>query len=726
MTIASVSLFAAFAALEISLRAFGWSMSRSPRRSDYAISRYTVLPASACVAVIAVSFADRLALFGEPTAARMAAGALLCLLALLIRYPLAMPGLLPWDLTRRIFRVLPMLHPRYVGLLALLAGLSAILGSPLGVAASVVLLPLVVRIGLRLRPVISTAAILVGGPGLLYLAVAFPTREVALFNSDAETARTLVLSVAGAQGTWGILAVSFTVVLLQIVASSYSPSLTRTAGMRWPLVCALGFLASSVIYDVVVVARSGDWIVAHPERGAALVDGALLLGGVVLAAVGWAALQSMRDVAPERLMARLLEKFDRKWVSSLTGSGGTLPGHREMKVDDPSRAVEGLLRALAEKRDLGSMRIVLAQFGERLYEIEAYRHWQEVDAHLHFCMAPLIRLVGKEMGEDALEEWIALVNSVGGLTVIRRDALANIPWVSATPSRPTPGEALLRQIVSVALDNRHAAVAARGLGLVRLRAEGLLDHLPLQKDTILYNPERGAVGRLSTEERDRRRKNDRLIVAFQSGYVGYIGEAGATAARAALRDVVWSASSDLCRLVSDACAQVKDSPVIRARVVGSALGQLDRLVRASGEVGLTGAVSLDGLESAVDNLNPDRGDDVDLALAVARQVAAIVDRLSRKGALDYAIVDYAGIIGATTAGRFPDAALMVVEAMGDALHFLPQFPRFPDEEEASVVIQELRSGIEVIASSAQGNGADAVKRRATEILAAGRGKADPA
>jgi hypothetical protein len=168
---------------------------------------------------------------------------------------------------------------------------------------------------------------------------------------------------------------------------------------------------------------------------------------------------------------------------------------------------------------------------------------------------------------------------------------------------------------------------------------------------------------------------------------------------------------------------VKGSPAIRSSVVVWAGYARDSIVRAACEARLHGAVSLSGLEYAIQKLSPDSEHDASLILQVARQAARTVVQLARHGVLDYGVVVDAAMIGLDGGEHVSNAARVVIDAMGEALDVLSGPDQLSRDEEAAVVAGELRARISQIARHVKGEDAEAVRQRAAEIL--GRHQGEP-
>jgi protein-S-isoprenylcysteine O-methyltransferase Ste14 len=678
----------------------------------------------------------------------MAAGSLLCLFALLIRYPVAMGGPLArrfklrWEYVSWIWQALPMRHPRYLGLIAEAAGLAGILGSGLGVAtAGFILIPAILlsvrleerrvladypRSGLEydqresavLRPPLSVAACLLLVPGFLYLAVAFSTRELVLFHSSQETAQVLLLSMAGAQGTWAILALSLSLVLMQIIASNYSANLAQMAALRWPFVIGLALLGSSILYDVIVVARIDDWVGLHRARGEELVDAAFLLCVVSLAGVALAAFESTRQVTTERIMRRLLQRFDARWLQRVTNEWPSRVGQWQVDIDDPMRGVETVLRSHMNSGDLGSTRIVLLGLREALdTAIRPQRRdnpklWVSLDAYLSSYTGSLVAATAKQVDEAGIQQWMSFVR------LMMEDASMDV----ASLKRDTfylsedspPGEFLLRRIISAAVSNAHVGVAGQGIWAVTARAEKLIGILPADADLLVYGGQLGSLRDLSKEEEERRRENDYLIEALEQRYLSYLRQQGELAVGAGYQVLAWQASHCLSQLLERILALPKQSAWMRRLLVNHALYELEQVADYACESRVARAFTLSGLGLSLGKLDRD-DDDRDILSGISLWTGRMVGKLARHGVLEYSTVVDAAMVGLQAQESGVENSGHVLASLVDALDLLLGNWTRERNEKHRLVIQELFSRIGQLAPSAKGELAENAMSRMSEV-----------
>ena len=742
---AGLGLAAGLLALELASRVFAWTWLR--RRSPvFRFSRYGVPLFLAYALTVGVSFSE-LALHQHVTPARVTAGTAIFLAGWLTRYSVmaqwwSMRSLAPasrYAWSERLYRLMPVQHAGYVGAILEAAGVACILSSVAGAAAALLILPSAalasaywpVRRAMtyhRARgrdysppdvPAIGipwqTAAVLLVPLALVYLFAAFLTREVEIFTSGAETGRTLMLSLAGAQGTLGILALTLVVVLIQMTTAAYSGVL---AGMVWfdrRTALALAFLLGSIVFDVVVVARSDSWLAGDMARAGALVDSGLFLAALAMVCVLLSALASVRMVAPERLMLRVLQDLDARRIAWAAEQWPSRFGPRSLDPGDPMRSVQALLREPISKKDLQSLRFGLTQLRQRL---EQYTHGSDavsVHGYCHYYLGPLVDAAASETGAEGLEEFLNFVYFLG---------LPSPEWIKEVrlggDVDGPPGELLLREVIDAAIVNNQSIIAGRGLHLIAEQVQKVLPLLPRQEDTMWYNPSHDFSIQLADEERHRLQDNEARIRLVEHQYIDYFGSVAerALAMPVPCETATWDASGDLSSLVV-AISRSVESPRVRELLVVRTLHRLEAVAKAVCEARCPEGLSMMGLDNAMDALDAEDPKQAEAIDGIAATTGRIVRRLGREGLLRYGIVSDVGMIGVYASEKRPQAARMLVEAMGHALQDMPTTPGFDRNDEAQFAVKELRERIEQVALATRGEGAEEVRQAAKKFLEAG-------
>jgi protein-S-isoprenylcysteine O-methyltransferase Ste14 len=304
------------------------------------------LPAGIGLAlVIAVGITETIASsVTRVTIAGIAGGGVLFASGWLLRYPaetgpnpvgrllyVILPGL-RWD------RPLNVRHLRYAGLWAEGLGLAIVLGAPGSICTAAIGLPIMLLAAIGLEEDLDTRRyppnrrMYVGNPALVtprlalavlgvaaivFVSVGAMTRETGVFNSDADTAQTLLLSLAGAQLTFLLFVLSALAIGVQFLSTAYSwRAVQRVLVQAWPVAAACCAVFASALADVVVVSNGPD-ILADPRWIGAAVDGAFLLAGVVGSSLLVAVLTIRGALTAEGILARLLRSLTDGWIKAI-------------------------------------------------------------------------------------------------------------------------------------------------------------------------------------------------------------------------------------------------------------------------------------------------------------------------------------------------------------------------------------------------------------------------
>ena len=740
MLVAGVALASALLVLEAASRSVAWVFLRR-HSAAFRFPRYGVPLFLAYVLAAGLSFGE-LAFHQDITPARVTLGGSTFVAGWLVRYSMMTqwwnmrvfpPGLRhAWSM--RLSRVIPVRHPGYVGAVLEAAGVACVLSSPAGAVVAVLIAPSAALVSAHWKesdlvarhraagtqyfppdyPAIwvpwSTAAAAMALLGLIYLFTAFLTREVEVFTSGVVTGRTLMLSMAGAQGTLGILALTLAAVLIQMTTSAYSGVLARAVWLDKRTVVALALLAASMGFDVVVVARSDSWLAADKSRAGALVDSGLLIAGVAMGFVLLNAWRSLGMLAPERVMLRVLEQLTPNRMAWAATQWPLRFGPRRLDPADPMRHVQTLLRELIFKRDLQSLRFALAQLRDRLTDYSRTTDLVSLHAYCHYYLGSLVGPAATELGADGLEEFLNLVYFVG---LPAGDWIGRVK-LADEDDRPS-GELLLREIVDVAVAHNLKWVAGRGLRLIHEQAGGVLPLLPRQEETWRYNPDYDYSAERTEEEKHRLWDNDAKVGLVEHHYIGYFGSVAEQALVVPCDTAAWYASGDLCYLISDISATVL-SPRVREMLLRRALSRLEAVARAACEFRRPEGLHIGGLHYAVEKLNSQDPKQAEAIDGIAATTARIVRRLGREGLLRYMTVVDAAMVGVYAGRKRSQAALILVQAMGQALHDMPATLGFDKNDEAQFAVKELRERIRQVAGETHGEGAGEVRKAAEELL----------
>ncbi len=522
----------------------------------------------------------------RPGVTSIASGAFLFAIGWFLRYPAMWTGRLEgsgvWhEVQARIGDQkwkgsLAIRHQRYAGLIAMSAAIALISFSPLAAIAAT-LVPLVVFSAakseedfaiaawlargekswpyqimsnpLLIRP--STLIWFVPGPILLALFVGLGTAEISVFSSDGETARTLLLLFAGAQGTLLLFSGSALIVGMQLTGDAYSWRVVRPVLLyRYRLWAAGAAVGASIVFDLVVVART-DWP-ALTDTTKVLVDVGGLVAILCVLFVSWAALSMAGALTAEAVMPVLLNRINKRWMSEALDWGDHYATHPR----DPMLPVVDLLSGVVRRGDVYGFRACIVELvkwsesewpasdnpasveGWSVYPGQAVegmdRVWpnstetenaRALDRYLHHHMAGLIRRAASDEDVefiDGLERFVSSSYSRGHPYV----GTAEFSWGLDRFS----GEKLLREIIEVSIRSNHKTTARSALYTVSFAAERLVKALPTLDETSVRDDPTEAPLERTEEQRAKERAGDDKIDVVSEGYGHYLSTMGQLAA----------------------------------------------------------------------------------------------------------------------------------------------------------------------------------------------------
>jgi protein-S-isoprenylcysteine O-methyltransferase Ste14 len=725
VTEAGLVVAAALVSLEAVSRLVAWRLVKRPY-GGFSLPRRSLPAFLGFGAVASISLAE-LIVHADISWARLVLGCALFGIGWVIRYPLTVIrlGFRRWHwmrASRYVDELLPIRHPRYVGLALEAGAIAALLSSIAGAFLAVVAVPLYLYWAIELEErhlmakypqsgldfdrrrhrafVLPWAkwALLTVVPIGSYFVASFVTREVPIFESDVEVARTLLLSLAGAQGALAILGLTAWFVTVELVTSSYSAQAVPRLWNRNNGAAAT-LLALSIFYDIVLVARSDTMLTGHAARTGALVDIALFLSAIAIVAAVVAAMSGVRMVGPERLMSHLLERLTQKWISVIRDDFRGTP--RTLYMDDPLRAVEGLLRALVDRHDVGSFAIAIRLVGNRLSGALEGDDLIALDTYLHHHLRPLISYIGSRNECDFMDELLVLLQIAGSSSpeVVMRQKVGMLD--------PPPGEYLLRNIAEVSTKSSCEDAAARAISLLGDRAVKMIPILPKQEETSTYNPDYDYSQERPEEEKHREWDNDHRVDLLTDQYANYFEKLATRAIESRCERAVWASCNNLSTLVREACVLTK-SPRIRLVLIHWSLLAFERIVRRMCEVGRSDGLHVGSFQYAVKSVSDDDPDVASISDAICTVLARVVVRLAKAGMLDYMTIVQTAMAGVSASTK-GSGARIIVEAMAAAIEHLKDFEHL---EDVPFTVKELQSRIEQVGFQ---SGSTQARALATEL-----------
>ena len=728
---------ASLVALELVSRA---ASRRFLRQDPFRIRRWSFVAGASAAAAVGVSVLQH-TLWDGLSISLLAGGAGLFAVGWAIRYP-ALLRLSSWEWPpKRDMLIVSSSwsgarHPRYVGLCLEVIGVAVVLSSWWGVLYAVTLVPVSLWVAIELDETSMMAkypqseigylrrresALWPGGrrsieilvlPLLAAITAAVLSRELQIFVSDLDTAKTLLLALAGAQGALGVLAITVTFAIGQVVSGSYSAGIAQGILSRRLLLVGLAWLGLSASYDILVVARADSWLVDDESIGR-WVDFGLLLGILSIPALWVSMLSAFESVQPEILAARILRSLDEKWIERIKIEWPAT-FRLTLRADDPFRHYEAILRSLMARNDLLSARIILVNLRDHLSSILDPEDMIAFDEYLSFQFRHLIRLAATTSNPEILD----------GILDIN-EGIPSPSHSSLRERRPSPaalmgnpkGEQVVRTVLSEALDHGLEDVAISCIYSIERRMTSLLKALPDAKDTYSYDPDfdpypsEGPAPDISKEERHRRWDADEFVRWIGGDHVNYLLDQAVNAISAGSVRASWAISSAFSSFASSAVEEVPHKKM-RLGLVSNALYGLRSIADAAARSGKTweslGPLHL-SLHYIPERLDPAIPSDRQLMTALVETGAHCLRALFKAGARRTGIETDVALIAVYAAERRADVARPIVEAMRDMAVLIKAADGFEEDSELQYTYKELVGRIRQVGFSGKGEGAEELR-----------------
>lgn len=545
---------------------------------------------------------------------------------------------LPDDLLWRVEQALPVRNAMRYGLVLTAGGICLALGSPVSAVAAIPagligltwaqdrqersLLDrwanepqshaarslLIERV--RRRAVIaplSTNVVLAMATFVVFAAVALLTREWAFasLRNDGD-AQSLLLAVAGVQGTWGVLALSAWLIVVQLVSANYAPRLVRRVLFHRPIVFALLLVAASASFDVVVVARAQDWLVQHPSRGAIVIDEALLAAAIALVVLIIASVSAFSVLAPARLAAAALRQFDRTWLQWVKQSW---PQHfvQTVSYDEPSQDCEEFLRMAVLRGDIETAQTTIVEFRMRLSTLDAATHWPAVDAYLDDKMGELIKLSSSKF-ERLASAWISLAAELGG-SWLDAESLEAIQRGDRFDRSP-PGERVLMRATICSISAGHEDAVTSGIRALSEHIKATLPFLPQDDETEDFHPDPDHWRQVPKDELERLHRNQDAITLVADRLVPALEGLFEEGIRSKSEWSVGFSAAVTAGLISDLAEKLSAQPRIRTYLVRTTLSHIATMATLAAASGLaSGALPEFDVHYALYELDTDSDED---------------------------------------------------------------------------------------------------------------------
>ncbi len=750
---------AAYVLLAVSLSLEGLSRAIAHRRGvkrigSFAVSVPSVLVGTFFLAVVVVSVLElALSPIASPTTSSLLAASLLFLAGWIIRYPVMVNP--PWipggSLRARFFdRVralrwrdgpLHVRHPRYLGLWFEAIALALIAFAPAGLILALGM-PVLLQRAIKVEeeqtakrtdkhedevrseqsftpraffslPVAVATLLGVGVPSLI---VAFGTRDLEIFVSDSDTGRTLMLALAGGQGTLGIFIISSLLIGVHFLAATYSWRVSQLLLTNWRLVAAFALVSLSIGFDLLVVARTTDWLIDERLAGA-LVDEGMFLALLAIVFLVAAAMTLMRLMSAEFLMSRLLQPLGERWLRWVSAEW-TQEEHQVTAPNDPLLSVTEFFRALIQRRDVAGFRAARSALALHLRDLwtggrrNGGDHHVALDTYLHWHMRPLIREAARDPDPDFIEAVARLV-----LFLYQDQHPYVVPGerLGLLMSGQQPfGERLLREVLEASLEYGKIKTAGEALTFVSIGGQRLIPKLPREEEVSgRFNPNYDYSKERSEEEKKAERRNDAKVEVIQHSYIGYITDVGKRAVTARHAELVQSALIDLSSVVREALDSDL-SPAIRSRVAYIALGGFSSIVDVVAKERLSGTVWLSVFDWMITgDLDPTNTEHMDIAKRVINTVTATLRKLRLANLLDELSIEGALMSAIAVIEKQPELAEPLIMELGEVL----RSPDGLDDQEGVRIADAASRALKTIAVRSEIASAPAMKELANKLLA---------
>lgn len=635
----------------------------------------------------------------HPAISAMASGAVLFMIGWVLRYPgkwrrvdtnsFAFIG--DWVSREQWQGSLSIRHQRYLGLLLEISGLCLISLSPIGLAIALVT-PLIIVSSAQSEEDFAISRWLSHGndfwpyqrmtdplllrleafkwilpaPILVALATGFATRELQVFSADVDTAQTLLLAFAGAQGTALIFVLSALIVGMQLMGESYSWRVVRPVLLsRLSLLLTYGGVLFSILVDVAIVARSGEWLTGDDTR-AALVDEAGLLAFVATSALFIAALSISSNFNAELAMAVLLRRIRPGRLESAAANWSSSHFYTS-NYDDPLVAVVDLLDGSIRRGDVSGFKGCVARLAAWFEKVwprgespRSIRGWGEpgqpradaamiwpesretqlataMDSYVCHHMMGVIRRAAHEQNPDFIDGIYRLVATMYD----RAHPYIDAEHYAHRFQLDVKGERLIREVIENCVrfkkidPGRSAIHAVCSAGERLIRALPAFEETGLAEDPTEPPPEKSA-GQLEHGRRARRRCD-----VFHDAYGGYLADVAGASVEAGATGIIDTTLFCFEQLIkelvkSDLSASSKRVSI--GRIAFSHSRAIAAILASDIRIDLRSPFAAAKFDV------PDGSSGDDVCLTLCSHEALFLDELHRNGSLSQHMVEDAAVL----------------------------------------------------------------------------------
>lgn len=519
--------------------------------------------------------------------------------------------------------------------------------------------------------------------------VGIATREFAIFYNDVETAKSVLFTLSQIEGGIGVLAITIIFVLTQLTASNYS---IRTSAI---LFCQRAFwlpliiLFGSITYNLLVASRSPILFPSNADYFHSLiVDLSFVFGLATACSIAYFIFKAPRMVSPESIIANSLKSFDKEWLDTIKNDWCRPNFPVKLNIrDDPFIVIERILSRAVDSGDSLTFVSGLILIRDRLRTIktidprELPNYIIEIDAYLRHHFRSLVRTAAKNSDAYTLLQLINFIEELGdpsSESITKCDTFA-FGFDEAA------GELLLREIIRQSSAYQLTECVTRGIHIVESRAVEVLNTLPNQINTWLYDPPKRDA-KLSDEEEKTLQANDHRVENFKRQYFSYFESLGVTAANSKSTEIVRTVTLSLNNIISSIIQHI-NGHTLKAMIVTHALWSLDKIREASCNNKLSDAMSLTMLDHAAEHTHAEHDEAV--AWELVHYVSDFLLGHAKLGLLHYMNVVDSAMIGLRIVEKYTKPAIRLLKSLGEAAKLLKQNKNYTENKDLQLVYDEI-------------------------------------
>lgn len=559
--------------------------------------------------------------------------------------------------------------------------------------------PHIIRATYRdLLPRLGHILLFAGIPFAIAGIVGIFTRELTIFYADIETARSILFTLSQIEGGVGVLAITIIFVLTQLTASNYSIRISsilfRQSAFWIPLIILFG----SITYNLLVVSRSFIMLPSNTDYFHSLiVDLSFILGIATACGIAYFIFKAPRMVSPEPIIANSLKSFNKEWLDTIKRDWCRPSFQLKLNVRyDPFIAIERILSKAVDSGDSITFIAGLILVRDHLHSPntidphELPNYIVEIDAYLRHHFRSMVRTAAKNSDAYTLLQLIHFIEELGNPSpesITECDTFA-------FDFEEAPGELLLREIIQQSSPYQLTECITRGIHIVESRATNVIETLPKQIDTWLFN-QTPTDPKLSEKEQRRLWDNDHRVENFERQYFEYLHSLGVKAADSKSIEIVRAVTISLQNIISSIIQHI-DGYTMKAMIVRRAMWSLDAIMKASCNNNLSDAMSLSMLKYAAEHTDSDQDESV--AWHLIYYVSDFLLLHAKSGLLDFMHVVDSAMVGLNISKKYTNPTIHLLKSMGESAKSLKNSAYYSDNKDLQLVYEEIIKRIKQVGS----------------------------